>query len=93
MTDPHVRCDCPTECGVCDERGHCPDHCRPRRLIGWRVTWRKVVRGEWEPRQMLYTLSATEHARSFARHAADVMRGVHDISDVRVWRVYRRRTA
>lgn len=74
----------PVECITCGAR-------RSRRLIGWRVTWRKVVRGEWEPRQMLYTLAATEHARSFALCAADVMRGAHDISEVRVWRVYRRR--
>lgn len=62
-----------------------------RRLVGYRVTWRKRLRDwTWEPRQMLYV---GEHARSYARHAADVMRGVHDISDVRVWRVTRGRDA
>lgn len=59
-----------------------------RRLIGYRVTWRKhLPSGEREPRQILYT---GEHARSYARCAADVLRGVGGISDVRVWRVYRR---
>lgn len=25
----HVGClECPAECRVCDEKGHCPDHCR-----------------------------------------------------------------
>lgn len=57
-----------------------------RRLVGYRVTWRKHVSMGWEPRQMLYT---GEHARSYARHAADVMRGVRDICEVKVWRVYR----
>ena len=62
-----------------------------RRLVGYRVTWRKrLPSGEGDPRTMLYT---GEHARSYARHAADVMRGVGDISDVRVWRVTRGRDA
>jgi hypothetical protein len=59
-----------------------------RHLIGYRITWRKLLRsGAWEPRHILYV---GEHARSYARHAADVMRGVGDICEVRVWRVYRR---
>lgn len=62
--------------------------------MGYRVTWRKrLPSGEVEPRQMLYTMAESEHARSYARCAADVMRGVHDISDVRVWRVTRGRDA
>lgn len=62
-----------------------------KRIVGYRVTWRKLLRtGQWEPRQMLYV---GEHARSYARCAADVMRGVHDICDVRVWRVTRGRDA
>ncbi|MEY5060204.1 MAG: hypothetical protein RIS45_125 [Planctomycetota bacterium] len=59
--------------------------------MGYRVTWiKRLPSGQWEPRAMLYT---GEHARSYARWAADVMRGVGDISDVRVWRVTRGRDA
>lgn len=62
---------------------------RMRRLVGYRVTWRHTG----DPRQMLYTLAESEHARSYARAAADNLRRVQAITDVRVWRVYRRRCA
>lgn len=25
--DPMVECKCPKSCSICDEKGHCPDHC------------------------------------------------------------------
>lgn len=83
MGDPNVRCDCPPTCGVCDERGHCPDHCRPRRLIGWRVRWTTVngvdVRGR--------TVDLVS-AWIMARRLRD---GQPTVSNVRVMRVFRRR--
>jgi len=60
-----------------------------RRLVGYRVTWRHTG----DPRQMLYALAESEHARSYARAGADNLRRVQAITDVRVWRVYRRRRA
>lgn len=45
-----ARCsECPPECGVCDAKGHCPEHCRARKVTRPRRTKYKSAEQQlWE---------------------------------------------